>query len=133
MASFTCTLYNLILGAQDATTGWYRKTWSQLAITMPIIPKSSSRLLSAAGTYARGDAVGFTQYVVKTGDVVLDAPGQHYLIEGVRPYYWGNEFVYNEVDLGELLTFTAGFEFFGFEVRIEDVQEFEDGFERGMM
>ena len=135
MPSFTVTLYGLFLGDQDTTTGWYRKGYVYQTITMAVIPRSNTQALMSVGAYARLDAVGFTNYEVKEGDVVRDVHGNYWEIAGRKPYTWGDTFAYYECDLKKLLNFpfTAGF--FGFEIKQGSIgnviQGFEDGFERG--
>jgi len=135
MPSFTVTLYGLFLGNQDTTTGWYRKGFVYQSITMAIIPRGSTQALMSVGKICRLDAVGLTNYEVQEGDVVGDVHGNYWIIEGKKPFTWGDTFVYYECDLKKLLNFpfTAGF--FGFEIIIGEIGSvtsgFEDGFERG--
>ena len=135
LEKFTVTLYGLFLGDQDTTTGHFRLGYVYQSITMAIVPRSSTRALLSVGSYARLDAVGYTNYDVQLGDVVGDKFGRYWSIEGRKPYTWGEDFVVYECDLKEKLNFpfTAGF--FGFEILVGEpgavVQGFEDGFERG--
>jgi len=133
MASFVVTYYNLFLGDQDAVTGWYQRGFTSEAIRMAIIPKGNVQVLSGLGLYSRHDAVGLTNYDVETGSIVKDAFDTYYLIVGLQPHKWGNEFVYFAVDLEELTDFPFISGFFGFEDTATGTvgYEFEDGFERG--
>lgn len=132
--SFTVTYYNLFLGDQDSVTGWYQRGFVTESITMAIIPKGSIQILSGLGLYSRHDAVGLTNYDVKSGCIVKDAFDTYYLIIETIPHKWGNQFVYYACDLEELTDFPFISGFFGFE---DDEHsgfagtEFEDGFERG--
>jgi hypothetical protein len=133
-ASFTVTYYNLFLGGQDGTTGWYQKGYVTESITMLIVDKSNSRMLSGLGLYSRHDAVGLTNYAVKIGGVVKDTFGEYYQIMGMLKHTWGDQFGYYACDLSKLVDFPFISGFFGFE---DDAHsgyagsEFEDGFERG--
>jgi hypothetical protein len=132
--SFTVTYYNLFLGDQDAVTGWFRKGFTIESVTMAIIPKGNVQVLSGLGLYSRHDAVGLTNYSVKTGSIVKDSFDAYYLIVGLEPWKWGNQFVYYACDLEELADFPFIAGFFGFEDdehSSHDGCEFEDGFERG--
>lgn len=131
MPSFTVTLHSLFLGGQDTVTGWYRKGYVNLTITMAVIPRSSSRVLASMGVYCRLDAVGLTNYEVEEGDIVKDTFGDYWLISGKKPFTVGDTFVYYECDLKKLLNFPFISDLFGFEVILEGVQEFETGFQRG--
>lgn len=133
-ASFQVTYYNLFLGDQDGTTGFYQKGYVTEAVTMAIIPRGNTAILSGLGLYSSHDAVGLTNYAVKIGGVVKDAFGDYFEIQGLSPHKWGNVFGYYACDLKKLQDFPFIAGFFGFE---DDAHsgyagaEFEDGFERG--
>jgi hypothetical protein len=133
--SFLVTYYHLFLGNQDAMTGWYRTGYTIESIRMVVIPRGNVRALSGLGLYSRHDAVGLTNYAVEVGSIVKDAFDRHYVIRGLQPHTWGNQFGYYSCDLAELTDFPFISGFFGFEVKDGEpgavVEGFEDGFERG--
>jgi hypothetical protein len=135
-ASFTLTYYELFLGDQNATTGWYRRGYVIQQVRMAILPRSASWMLSGAGYYSRSDAVGLTNFVVSTGSIVKSETGRYYTIMTVQPHEWGSLTGYYLCDLKELMDLPLPYEFFGFEsyqvnADLKDGEEFEDGFERG--
>jgi hypothetical protein len=129
------TYYHLFLGDQDSTTGWYQKGYVIQTIRMLIMSRAVVQRASGLGIYSRHDAVGITNYDVEVGSVVKDAFDTHYLIKGLRPHMWGNQFGYYSCDLAELTDFPFIAGFFGFEVLVgspgDVVQGFADGFQRG--
>jgi hypothetical protein len=132
--SAVVTYYNLFLGDQDATTGWFRKGYTIESVTMAVVPKGTITAMTGLGFYARHDAEGFTNYSVRTGGYIKDAFDRYYLIRAMQPLVWLNRFVAYACDLEEAtdFPFTAGF--FGFEDDEHSADagcEFEDGFERG--
>jgi hypothetical protein len=142
MVSFAQTLYHLILGSQDSTTGQYQRGYTILGIDMAVFPKGTSAVVSGHGIYAGRNAVGITNGEVYEGDIIKDTLGIHYQIVGVKPWTWGDTFVAYECDLNEILAVdvripTSGAspvsdpKFFGFESITPGSVEFEDGFERG--
>ena len=136
LEKFTVTLYGLFLGDQDTTTGHFRSGYVYQSITMAIVPRSNTRALTAVGSYARLDGVGFTEYEVQIGDVVGDKFGRYWTIEGKKLWSWGDKFVVYECDLSQKLNFPFTSGFFGFEILSSDedgniTQGFETGFERG--
>ena len=141
MTSFAVTLYHLILGAQDSTTGQYQRGYTRLSATMVIMPPGKGVVISGHGIYAGKNAVGVTNAEVEEGDIVKDSFGLTYRVVGVRPNPWGDTFVFNICDLQEIAGIdvripTSGAppisdpKFFGFEDSGAS-QKFEDGFERG--
>ncbi len=132
-SSFNVTLYTLFLGEQDSVTGQYQRGFVICTIKVAIIPKGNSRMLMAVGKYSRLDAVGFTNYEVSEGDIILDAQGDYWTIEGKKPFSWGSIFYYYDLDLSKLTVFPFISGFFGFEDMEHSggIGEFEDGFERG--
>lgn len=133
---FTVTYFIMTLGDADATTGQYKRGFTPTSITMVIIPKGSSVLLSGMGYYARTDGLGLTNYNVSEGDIVLDALGNYWQIMARRPEMWGNVFVMYSCDLARMIgasfiyTEVPADTYYGFE-KISETDLFEDGFERG--
>jgi hypothetical protein len=83
--SVAATLHTLSLGAADAVTGWYAKSFADTTINVVVIPKSQQSTLTGTGIYIRYDAVGFTDSAVKEGDEITDAQSIRYLVESVVP------------------------------------------------
>ena len=130
-------LYSLFLGDPDVITGWYRKGYTTSAISMFVFPKGSQKILAGMGTYVRADALGFTDFPVKEGDIIQDSSNMYYQVAARRD--WGSPTAFYEVDLetdvslaqpGTPTPPVVTAHFFGFEV-IDVDHEFEDGFERG--
>jgi hypothetical protein len=135
-ADYTCTLYNLFLGDQDDTTGWYRMGYTEGSILCPIFPKGAPQIFTLLGKYTQYNLTGFTRYTCYEGDVVKDSAGFTYLIVSVTAWRNGNIFMFNVLEMEYLPNFsvpTSTDRFFGF----EDAERgtigsmFEDGFERG--
>jgi hypothetical protein len=131
LASAQVTVYRLFLGNQDSITGKYRQGYTITSAEVAIFPRSAQRILSGAGFYCRRDAIGFTEYNVDEGDVLLDDHGYYYKVMGIEPYTWFDQFVCYVLDLARLQDFPFIAGFFGFEVITAGVSEFEEGFERG--
>lgn len=75
------TFYN-----RDSTTGWRLPTYSTSTIKMLIIPRGSTKMIKAAGTYPLTDAVGLTNTAVADMDQVL-ANSIYYEIKAVEEIY----------------------------------------------
>jgi hypothetical protein len=88
----------LILGAADATTGWYAKSFTDLDIEMVIIPKTSQLQALQVGTYVRTDALGLTINAVSEGDQIVFL-NQTYEVKAVRDLTVGAKLDHREVDL----------------------------------
>lgn len=99
--SLNVTRHRLILGAQNATTGWYAATYEALAIEMIILPKGTSLMTSAGGVYAKQDALGITQELLREGDVI-QASTTYYVITAKRDHYVGDCLFFREIDLTKL-------------------------------
>ena len=83
--SVSATLHTLSLGAADAVTGWYAKSFADTTINVVVVPKSQQSTLTGTGVYIRYDAVGFTDSAVVEGDEITDAQSIRYLVESVAP------------------------------------------------
>jgi hypothetical protein len=131
--SFQITLYSLFLGDQDSVSGWYRRGYVIKYARVAVVPTGTVNALTGMGFYGRHDAEGITEYEVKTGDVIKDSFGTHYLVVNRKPYKAGDKFVYYALDLEEMHDFPFIAGFFGFEDTEHGLAGFgfEDGFERG--
>lgn len=98
----TVTKKTLALGAGDATTGWYAKTYSNTSISMFIIPRALQFTVLKHGLFVEHDAVGFTKSALKEGDIIEDDAGNEYLALAVRDHNILSQFMFNQVDLKKL-------------------------------
>jgi hypothetical protein len=92
MTTADVTRRALSLGAQDTTTGWYAKSFSETTIKMIILPKGSSIIGLPTGNYAKYEHTGFTANTVAEGDEIKDANGSYYEIETVEEAWWLDAF-----------------------------------------
>lgn len=99
-ANVNVTHYTLTLGAADAVTGLYAKSWSAgTTIEMIIIGKGAQQILTGTGIYVRTDAAGFTKTVTCEGDEIKDANNLWFLAESVMPHPVGDIIVFYTVNL----------------------------------
>jgi len=96
------TRRRLTLTARDSITGWYGKRFVDCTIPMVIIPRASTRVLIAAGTHARNDAVGLTPDVARRGDEIKDAFGKYWRVKGVTDIPFGDSASHGLCDLAML-------------------------------
>ena len=132
---YTMTLYKLFLGDQDSTTGHPDRGYTIHSITCYVYPQGGSFNFGVMGYHSTYGAVGFTEYEVDIGDVILDSFGRYYQIRS-EPKEWvnGDVFCFYELDLERLTDFPFLSGFFGFEDEDHGTlgYGFEDGgFERG--
>jgi len=140
--SFNVTIYRLVLGNQDATTGHYKRGYTLLSGDMVIFPPGTGVNISGHGIYAGRDSVGITNLQIYEGDCIKDSQSIIYRVVGVKPHTWGDTFVFYSVALKEILALdllvpesgtspSGDPNFFGFESITSGTVEFESGFERG--
>ena len=91
-----------MLGARDAVTGWYAKSFAESTIKMVVVPQGANNLSLRTGVYARLDAVGLTQDVVLVGDEIETAASEFYEVKTVKPHWIGDSFEHRSCDLTEL-------------------------------
>jgi len=84
-ASANVYLETLSLGAQNAVTGWYAKTFVETTIKGLILPKGLSLTLLKYGLQVMYDAVFITKTAVVEGDEIKDLNDDRYLVVGVLP------------------------------------------------
>jgi hypothetical protein len=132
MTDYTVTLYKLFLGDQDAVTGHYQVGYTIHSAEVAIFPRSEAPYFTGIGKYTHYSFIGFTEYNLEEGDVILAQDGRYYEVRSVPPWTPNNlSFFALGLELLEVFPFIAGF--FGF----EDLEHgtigfgFEDGFERG--
>ena len=132
MPSFQVTLYSLFLGGQDGVTGQYVRGYAPLTITMYIEGKGRTTFAATMGIYSRYDAIGFTNYQIKHGDIIKDEFDEYFLVAAEpQAQKVGTKFVYFACQLEQLDSFPYTIStYYGFE-EIDDSHKFEDGFERG--
>ena len=99
---FSVTRRRLMLGARDAITGWYAKSFAESTIDMVLVPQGANNLSLKTGVYARLDAVGLTQDVVLLGDEIETVAGIFYEVKTVKEHWVGDSFEHRECDLTEL-------------------------------
>jgi len=82
----------------------YQKTLTEQVrnIDLILIPKGSTRMALAAGTYVRSDALGLTSDGLEEGDEVLTEDDVYYEVEATREITLGDSFSHREVDLTKL-------------------------------
>ena len=84
-ASAQVYLETLWLGAQNAVTGWYAKTFAETSIKGLIVPKGLSLTLLKYGLQVMYDAVFITKTAILEGDEIKDLNDDRYLVVGVLP------------------------------------------------
>jgi len=98
--SSTLTRNALSLGAQDAETGWYAKSYAQSNIEMYVITKATQYLVLKTGIFISYDGQGYTKDTVKEGDILNAGPdNEQYLVISVCDRNILSQFRYNEVGL----------------------------------
>lgn len=92
IASLEVTRRKLVLGSEDSTTGWFKKTYVNSTIDI-LMPSESavSRLLSV-GTYVDLTKTGFTQDVVEGGDQIETQAHVFYEVKTVIEKFVGDSF-----------------------------------------
>ena len=99
-ASTNVSHYVLSLGAQDATTGQYAKSFAGAAtIEMVIVGRANRQLTTEMGTIFHSDAVGYTRDTVSEGDEIKDASSTYYVVDGKTSHYIGDQLVCHECQL----------------------------------
>ena len=133
MTSYTVTLYKLFLGDQDTTTGHYDMGYTIHSISCALFPSGGAFNFGSLGFHTVNGSVGFTEYDVDEGDVILDGFGKYFEVKSLKPWTSGNTFSFYELDLVEKPDFPFIAGFFGFEDATHGTYggQFEDGFERG--
>lgn len=97
------THYVLSLGAQNATTGQYAKSYAAgVTIQMVLIGRVAKDFLTGTGIFVRADAVGLTDTAISEGDEIKDAAGTYYRVETVLPHYFGDTLICYEAQLTHL-------------------------------
>ena len=102
MPSAAVTRRELFLGAQDAITGWYAKSFVETAIEMAIQPKGAAPLALGAGWYPKHDLTGFTSNVVYEGDEIIDSNNKYYEIKEVQEWWQLDAFDHYQCGLTKL-------------------------------
>jgi hypothetical protein len=87
------------LGARDATTGWYAKSYADSTISMLIFNRGTQNLRIGLGDYVVITAVGYTQIAVNAGDYIDDSNSEEYLVAAVREHMVANASMVYECDL----------------------------------
>ena len=102
-ATFTVTTYTLSLGAADATTGQYAKSYAAGSdITMVILSKAAAHLLYGSGYHIKKDALGLTSTSVSEGDRIkqtIGAVDYYYVVVSCVPQQVGDVIAFYAADL----------------------------------
>lgn len=102
-ASLDVTHYVLSLGAQNATTGIYAKSFAAGAtIQMVIAGRTSQDLIAGLGTFVQYDAVGVSDTSVSEGDEIKDDAANYYRVESVKKHYFGDKLDVVEAQLSHM-------------------------------
>jgi len=100
--SLSVTRHALYLEGPDAVTDWYIKAYRESMIDAVIVPKTSQNLALNAGYFVSLDALGFTQTLCRTGDLLVDGAGRRWEIKTVVPATIGDTLYFYQCDLKEL-------------------------------
>jgi len=100
--SLSVTRHALYLEGPDAVTDWFLKAYRESMIDAVIVPKTSQGLALQAGYFVSLDALGFTQTVVRTGDLWTDGAGRRWEVKTVVPATIGDTLYFYQCDLKEL-------------------------------
>jgi hypothetical protein len=100
--STNVTLRTLTLGTQDATTGWYAKTFADSTIKMVIQKKGSQLIGTNMGVYAKHTLSGFTQGVVVEGDEIKDSYLNYYEVHSTEDIPLADSLLCRECELVKL-------------------------------
>lgn len=98
-ANLNVTRKTLSLGAADAETGWYAKSYADTTIEMIILGRTATLMLIEAGLFIKRDAVGLTTTAIIEGDEIMDAASRYYTVESVTPHCVGDLLVFYECQL----------------------------------
>jgi len=96
------TRRRLTLSSVDSATGWFDKDFSTSTIEMVLIPRASSHLATAVGSYVRTDFLGLCIAGIEEGDEILhtrDGEAIYYEVKAVREIPHGNTLSHREADL----------------------------------
>lgn len=95
------TLHSLLLGAADATTGLYARSFTDSTISMVIQTENVNVHKGSAGLYPRVDAVGFSETLIHAGDEVTDGNSNRWRVLSVSQFVIGDELQYYVSALNE--------------------------------
>jgi hypothetical protein len=98
-ATADITKRTLSLGAPDAITGWYAKTFAESTVQGFIIPKGLNSFLLMPGIYVRYDAICITKTAFIQRDEVTDAAGNVYVVESFKKHRFLDTFAFYELQL----------------------------------
>ena len=111
-ASFEVTHYTLSLGAADAVTGQFAKSFSAgSTIEMLMVSKAAAHLLYGSGYYVKSDVLGFTETAVSEGDKIkqtIAAVDYYYIVESCVPQQVGDLIVFYTANLTYMGDFING-------------------------
>jgi hypothetical protein len=97
------TRNELVLDAQNATSGWFDYHYNDSIIDMAIQPKGTAVNGNLeAGKYIKYDLVGYTAETVKEGDRVTDKLGNVFSVVTVEPFTNGDTVEYYTVSMDKV-------------------------------
>jgi hypothetical protein len=93
VADLTVTRLELVLGAQNSTSGWYEPTYNESTIKMAISSKGNNISFDLPiGKHINYNLTGYTGDVVKEGDKIRSQFQDYYTILTSTPVELGNSF-----------------------------------------
>ena len=97
---FRVTRRQLILGSQNAITGWYAESWQESTIEMIIFDRSTTTFNLPPGAYVRLDALGCCADPVEVGDQIKTLDGRYFEVKAIKEVWsHGDNFVRRDCDL----------------------------------
>jgi len=102
MTDFEVTRQELVLDAQNTTTGWYDVHYNDSTIEMSIQPKNNANTIYEAGHKPRNLFNGLTADLVKEHDRVIDKQGVLYEVLTVEPFCKGSTVEYFTTELEQV-------------------------------
>ena len=93
------TRRKLVLGSQNATTGWYDVTYVESTIEMLIYDRSTTTISLPVGAYVRLDALGCCADPVDVGDEIKTKDGRYYEVKAIQERWEMDNFIRRDCDL----------------------------------
>jgi hypothetical protein len=101
--NFDVTRRELVLGAQNITTGWYEPTYNASTIKMGIFPKGFNINPNLeGGRYARYNLTGLACAVLKEGDQIQNVFRDYFTILSLEPFEVGDTFSHYMCELEKI-------------------------------
>ena len=101
MTDYTVTLYKLFLGDQQTSAPYhYQRGYTIHSIEVMVFPQGGTFNFGSLGYHVTNNAVGFTEYDVREGDVI--AFGGYYQVKHVKYWTVGDSYQFSELMLEAL-------------------------------